>query len=117
MPLDLPAARRIGYVLPPGGPVRRHGNARASAFGDMNRNIRTIAIHCSRCKCLLYKYHKGGTGSLVKCFVDRIAEDHTGGDLKCPECDQEFARFRMIQNQPAHKIIQGKVFTRGMRRK
>lgn len=78
---------------------------------------RTIAIHCAKCSTLLYRYHKGGTGGLVKCFLDLIAEDHTAGDMKCPSCGQEFARFRMISGKPAHKIVQGKVFVRGMRRR
>ena len=78
---------------------------------------RTIAIHCMGCRTLLYKYRKGGTGALVKCFVERIAEDRTRGDLRCPTCGQEFARSRLISGKPAHKIIQGKVFTRGMRKR
>ena len=78
---------------------------------------RTIAIHCAKCRTLLYRYRKGGRGGLVKCFVDRIAEDRTNGDLKCPECGQEFAREQMMSGKPAHKIIQGKVYTRGMPRK
>ena len=78
---------------------------------------RTIKVHCAGCRALLYRYKKGGTGSLVKCFVERIVEDRTEGDLRCPDCGQEFARLRMIGGKPAHKIIQGKVFTRGMRRK
>jgi len=78
---------------------------------------RTISIHCAGCRTLLYKYHKGGRGGLVKCFVERIVEDRTAGDLKCPRCGQEFARFRMIQGRPAHKIIQGKIYTKGMPRK
>jgi hypothetical protein len=83
----------------------------------MDKNPRTISIHCARCTTLLYRYHKKGRGSLVKCLVERIAEDHTAGDLKCPRCGQEFARFRMMEGKPAHKIVQGKVFTRGMPRK
>jgi ribosomal protein S27E len=80
-------------------------------------NARTISIFCAKCSSLLYRYHKGGTGGLVKCFLERIAEDHTAGDMKCPQCGQEFARSRTISGRAAHKIIQGKVFTRGMRRK
>jgi hypothetical protein len=78
---------------------------------------RTIGIHCMKCRSLLYRYKKGGTGGLVKCFEDRIVEDRTAGDLHCHECGQEFARRRTIGGKPTHKIIQGKVFTRGMRRK
>ena len=78
---------------------------------------RTIAIHCLKCRTLLYRYRKGGSGGLVKCFVERIAEDRTNGDLRCQGCGQEFARPVTISGKPAHKIIQGKVYTRGMRRK
>jgi uncharacterized Zn finger protein (UPF0148 family) len=79
--------------------------------------VRTISIHCRRCRTLLYRYFKRGTGGLVKCYVDRIAEDRTAGDLRCPSCGEQFARERMIRGKPAHKIIGGKVFTRGMTRK
>lgn len=78
---------------------------------------RTIAIHCSGCRSLLYRYRKGGTGGLVKCFVERIVEDRTDGDLRCPHCSRSFARPIRIGGKEAHKIISGKVFTRGMRRK
>jgi len=53
----------------------------------------------------------------VKCFVARILDDRTEGDLRCHNCGREFARFQMMAGKPAHKIIQGKVFTRGMRRR
>lgn len=78
---------------------------------------RTIGIHCRACATLLYRYRKGGTGGLVKCFVDLIVDDRTAGDMTCPQCGQEFARLITIGGRPAHKIIQGKVYTRGMRRK
>ena len=78
---------------------------------------RTISIHCLRCRTLLYRYKKGGTGGLVKCFIDRIVEDNTAGDLCCPGCGREFARLRMIRGRPAHKIIQGKIYTKHMLRK
>jgi len=80
-------------------------------------DARTISILCAKCRALLYRYRKGGTGGLVKCFVERIVDDRTAGDLRCPACGQEFARLKMIGGRPAHKIVQGKVFTRGMRRK
>ena len=53
----------------------------------------------------------------MKCFLERIVEDATAGDGRCPQCDQQFAREGVIGGKPIHKIIQGKVFTRGMRRK
>ncbi len=46
---------------------------------------------------------------MVKCFIERIVEDTTAGDLKCPECGTEFARPAMIRGKPANKIIGGKV--------
>jgi len=72
----------------------------------------TIKIYCSQCRTLLYKYQKGGTGSLVKCFKDKILKDFTAGNLRCPHCDAQFAREVMISGKPAHKIIQGKVFVK-----
>lgn len=83
----------------------------------MAKKYRTISIYCAQCQTLLYKYHKGGRGGLVKCFLDRIVDDRTQGDRKCPSCEQEFARPLEIRNRSAHKIIQGKVYTKGMCRK
>ena len=73
----------------------------------MARDIRTISIFCAKCRTLLYKYRKSGRGGLVKCRPDRIVEDRTAGDLKCPDCGQDFARLAMMGGGPAHKIIQG----------
>ena len=81
------------------------------------KDIRTISIFCAACRTLLYKYHKGGRGGLVKCLESRIVDDRTKGDLKCPRWCQEFARFKMMEGQRAHKIIQGKVYTKGLSRK
>ncbi|MDH3626311.1 MAG: hypothetical protein OEV00_03515 [Acidobacteriota bacterium] len=78
---------------------------------------RTIHIFCAGCRTALYRYSKGGRGGLVKCFVERIVEDFTEGKGHCHGCGQQFARLRMMAGKPAHKIIQGKVFTRGLRRK
>lgn len=72
-----------------------------------------IAVHCAKCKELLYRYKKEGAGTLIKCYVDMITKDFTNGDLKCHKCGQEFARHAVIHNRPAHKIIRGKVFVRG----
>ena len=77
------------------------------------RGRRTIRVYCAACGCLLYKYQKGGPGRLVKCFADKIVQDNTEGDLRCPECGQEFARETMVYGRPANKIIQGKVIVRG----
>ena len=81
------------------------------------KRVRTISIHCGSCRDLLYKYWKGGTGGLLQCHLDRIAEDRTAGDMRCPACGQEFARLRVIAGKPVHKIIQGKIYTRGMTRR
>ena len=53
----------------------------------------------------------------MKCLVERIAEDFTNGDLRCHSCGQRFARPMDLPGQPAHKIISGKVYTKGMARK
>jgi len=72
-----------------------------------------ISIYCKVCDQLLYVYQKEGPGSLVKCYEDRIAKDYTKGDLKCPSCGQDFARHAVMRMRPVHKIIQGKVYTKG----
>ena len=71
--------------------------------------VRTVQIFCSACKTRLFKYRKGGKGALVKCFVERIVEDHTETPGSCPNCNQTFARETMIRGTPAYKIIGGKV--------
>ena len=77
------------------------------------RGARTVKVYCADCGQLLYKYRKGGYGRLVKCFVDKIVQDNTEGDLRCPECGQAFARETMAYGRAANKIIQGKVTVRG----
>ena len=66
---------------------------------------RTISIHCRGCRCLLYRYRKGGTGGLVKCFVERIVEDRTAGDLRCPTCGQQFAREWALAGKPVQSVV------------
>jgi len=76
--------------------------------------MKTIKIYCQNCQTLLYKYRKDIPGRLIKCYQDMILEDHTNGDLKCPKCGQQFARKKTIHNKPANKIIQGKVYVKGL---
>ncbi|CEM32197.1 unnamed protein product [Vitrella brassicaformis CCMP3155] len=70
---------------------------------------RTAFVHCAKCGELLYRYKKGGKGTLVKCYEERIVEDFTNGDLTCHSCGSEFARRTLIHGRPAHKMIGGKV--------
>ena len=72
---------------------------------------RSVDVLCAKCRTQLFKYKKGGSGSLVKCYVERIVEDFTNGDLHCPSCGGEFARESMIHGRPAYKMIGGKVLT------
>lgn len=74
--------------------------------------VTTIEIFCARCKSKLFKYRKGGKGALVKCFKERITEDHTAEPCRCPGCGAEFAREALIRGTPAYKIIGGKVYVR-----
>ncbi|OCH05071.1 hypothetical protein [Aliivibrio fischeri] len=73
---------------------------------------KTIMIFCSKCKAPLYKYRKGGKGALVKCFVERIVEDHTTAKCECPQCQSIFARETLIRGTPAYKMIGGKVMAK-----
>ncbi len=70
----------------------------------------SVKIYCSVCKTQLFKYKKGGKGSLVKCFKERITEDHTTTSCTCPKCGTVFAREMLIRGTPAYKIIGGKAF-------
>ena len=65
-----------------------------------------------KCNNLLYRYYKVGRGHLIKCYKDRIIEDFTREDLRCPECKEKFAREAMIHGKPANKIIRGKVYVK-----
>jgi hypothetical protein len=71
--------------------------------------VRTVDISCAACKAPLYRYRKGGKGSLVKCFKERIVKDFTQQEGICPGCDVEFARNTLIRGTPALKMIGGKV--------
>ncbi|MUJ39487.1 hypothetical protein GNP78_18005 [Aliivibrio fischeri] len=73
---------------------------------------KTITIFCAKCRAPLYKYRKGGKGALVKCFVERIVEDHTDKKCKCPNCQSTFARETLIRGTPAYKMIGGKVMAK-----
>ncbi len=73
---------------------------------------RTVQVYCSGCKTLLYKYRKGGKGSLVKCFKERIVEDFTTTPCTCPNCEAVFARDTLIRGVPAFKMVGGKVFAK-----
>ncbi|WCP68686.1 hypothetical protein LYZ37_19320 [Vibrio tubiashii] len=70
---------------------------------------KTVEIYCAKCKIQLFKYRKGGKGSLVKCFKERIVSDYTEQPCICPQCGGEFARETLIRGTPAYKIIGGKV--------
>ncbi|ADN77378.1 conserved hypothetical protein [Ferrimonas balearica DSM 9799] len=72
----------------------------------------TVAISCARCRAPLYRYRKGGKGALVKCFKERIVEDHTTEPGHCPGCGLEFARDTLVRGTPAFKIIGGKVMVK-----
>jgi len=70
---------------------------------------KTVTISCSKCRTKLYKYKKGGNGSLIKCFKERITKDYTEQSGICPQCQTTFARDTLIRGVPAFKIIGGKV--------
>lgn len=71
---------------------------------------KTVDVFCNPCKTQLFKYRKGGKGSLVKCFKERISQDYTNSPGICPGCEVQFARDTLVRGTPAFKIIGGKVF-------
>ncbi|MGF1773213.1 hypothetical protein ACP3V5_01535 [Vibrio maritimus] len=70
---------------------------------------KSVDIFCAKCGCKLYRYRKGGKGSLVKCFRERITEDYTTAVGVCPECNTIFGREMLIRGAPSIKMIGGKV--------
>ncbi len=70
---------------------------------------KTVDIACSKCRAKLFHYRKGGKGSLVKCFKERIVTDYTNESGICPGCGIQFARDCLIRGTPAFKIVGGKV--------
>lgn len=73
----------------------------------------TVRIYCAGCRSLLYKYHKGGTGSLFKVYLERIAVDETTEPGVCGGCGVTVARPATIHGRPALKMVGGKVYVRG----
>jgi len=70
---------------------------------------RTVRVHCAACRAFLYKYHKGGTGALVKVYLERIAVDATPEAGVCGGCGAVVARPAVIHGRPALKMVGGKV--------
>ncbi len=70
---------------------------------------KSVDIYCNKCRQQLFKYRKGGKGSLVKCFKERITQNYTNESGICPSCQTVFAREALIRGAPAYKIIGGKV--------
>ncbi len=73
---------------------------------------KTIDVFCKACNTRLYKYLKGGKGTLVKCFKERISRNYTLIPCICPKCEQTFARDTLVNGTPAYKFIGGKVWSK-----
>ena len=58
---------------------------------------RSVLVQCAGCKAKLYKYKKGGKGSLVKCYKQRIVQDYTAEECVCPGCGVVFARATLFR--------------------
>ena len=76
---------------------------------------RIVKVEC-QCGQLLFRYHKGGRGRLIKCFLAEIQDDQAGVvDLPlgsrpaCPGCDKEIGIVRIVRGRPALKLNQGAV--------
>ncbi|HOH97367.1 MAG TPA: hypothetical protein PL188_03545 [Candidatus Cloacimonadota bacterium] len=72
-------------------------------------------INC-RCGFKLFRYFKAGKGRIIKCMVQRIAEDYVGlsglenfSRPQCPQCGKELGIIMMIHGEPALKLNQGTI--------
>lgn len=77
------------------------------------KKIYNIELFCTNCGASLFTYGKEGPGHLVKCYQDGITDDHTSGELFCPECKEPYAREAMMHGRSVRKIIQGKIRVKG----
>jgi len=73
---------------------------------------KSVTVYCNKCRHKLLQYKKGGTGSLVKCFIERISKNYTETLGVCANCESQFGRDSMIRGVPAIKIIGGKVLVK-----
>lgn len=87
--------------------------------GNVVESYQTVSVNCSKCRKQLFRYKKknGTKSNLIKCFIERIAEDSAnvlkdqGEDadtFTCPSCQTQFARAAMIKGLPALKLVGGK---------
>mmetsp|Transcript_26209 Transcript_26209/g.63873 ORF Transcript_26209/g.63873 Transcript_26209/m.63873 type:complete len:173 (-) Transcript_26209:1192-1710(-) len=94
--------------------------------GSVVDTYQTVSVNCAKCNQRLFRYKKknGTKSNLIKCFVERIAEDSCGvlrsqrdsgksmeeyTDWACPNCETKFARSATIKGLPALKLVGGKV--------
>lgn len=91
--------------------------------GSIVDSYQTVSVNCSKCGERLFRYKKknGTKSNLVKCYVERIADDCAGVleaapevpppdyEWKCPSCETRFARTSMIHGRPALKLVGGKI--------
>lgn len=87
--------------------------------GSIVDSYQTVSVNCGKCGERLFRYKKknGTKSNLVKCYIERIAEDSAGvlrdqadaAELFCPSCSSRFARPTTIRGMPALKIAGGKV--------
>ncbi|CAB9523670.1 expressed unknown protein [Seminavis robusta] len=97
--------------------------------GSVVDSYRTVSVNCAKCQARLFRYKKknGTKSNLVKCYIERIAEDSAGvlenaraelqDDMmfpqdyawQCPSCQSQFARTAQIHGLPALKMVGGKI--------
>jgi hypothetical protein len=93
--------------------------------GSIVETYQTVSVSCAKCRQRLFRYKKknGTKSNLIKCYIERIAEDsckilqtqeESGIALEeykdwiCPNCQTEFARSATIKGLPALKLVGGK---------
>lgn len=80
---------------------------------------RSLEVSC-QCGERLARYKKGGSGRLVKMFLERIALDYHGifqtepplplhSDIACPSCHKRVATVQVINGKYAAKLNQGAI--------
>ena len=78
--------------------------------------IKTIDVYCKNGHLLFGRYKKVKPGFLMKCYIERIGNDHVGvsglaneTDVFCPDCKIRVGRIGIKHGMPAVVINHGGV--------
>ena len=76
-----------------------------------------LNIHCTFCGELIARYHKKGSGALLRLYLDRISgpirlltkikSEKKPSTLDCPKCFARLGSLSKKAKSPAYRLISG----------